>query len=193
MPQPVADPGACCNLCSSKPEAAAPKGKCAAWSFNHGTKTCWMKTSKGTHPNPNGDTSGVVLAAEPADPAADLQRKIDAAVASGAATLAVPRGDYFFGNRTLLIQGARNLALQAQGPVNIWFSNADGGFLIRDSRNVTIDGMNRSGTAGLHIDRSPPPFVQGTVTKVDGGTVEFSLCVQSRSTARTGPTCFVRH
>ena len=60
-PQPVADPGACCDLCASKPVAQRPQGKCGAWSFNHGTKTCWMKTKNSTHPNHNEDTSGVIV------------------------------------------------------------------------------------------------------------------------------------
>lgn len=181
-PQNVSGPAECCDLCSTKPEHTIPQGKCKAWSYNHGTSTCWMKTGHGSKigcvPNelcPNGDTSGVVLSATPADPAADLQQKINQAVGSGVAQLSIAAGDYFFGNRTLLIQGARNFALRAAGPVNIWFSNADGGFLIRDSHNVTIDGMNTTGTGGLHIDRSPPPFVQGTVTKVAGKTLEFTL------------------
>lgn len=76
-PQPVANPAACCDLCASKPESQTPKGNCSAWSFNHGSKTCWMKTSpkvpclhpaagcSGTRPVHNGDTSGVVMTEQP--------------------------------------------------------------------------------------------------------------------------------
>ena len=61
-PQPCpGGPGDCCDMCASKPEAKEPKGKCGAWSFNHGSKTCWMKTKNSTHPNHNGDTSGILV------------------------------------------------------------------------------------------------------------------------------------
>ena len=120
LPLPVSGPAECCDKCSTKAVGAEPKGRCAAWSYNHGTSTCWMKTGHGNktgcQPNelcPNGDTSGVVLSATPIDPAADLQQKINAAIASGAATLNVAAGDYFFGNRTLLIQDATNFELRA--------------------------------------------------------------------------------
>ena len=49
--------------CASKPVGSVPKGKCSAWSWNPGAKTCWMKTSRGSKPNPNGDISGVVVPA----------------------------------------------------------------------------------------------------------------------------------
>ena len=55
--------GACCARCANKKPDTEPKGNCSAWSFNHPSKTCWMKTSKGTKPNHNGDTSGVVTGA----------------------------------------------------------------------------------------------------------------------------------
>ena len=47
-------------MCARKPYYEVPIGMCSAWSFNHGSKTCWMKTGNSTHPNHNGDTSGVV-------------------------------------------------------------------------------------------------------------------------------------
>ena len=194
----------------------------------------------------------LAVAANAVDPAAELQLKINAAIASGAGRLGIPAGDYLFGNRTLLVQDAHNLRLEAEGrhqttkgkkkdtrncwshppthppqlnvrtgagaggpplltrsccitlltraccittlpsllrllrciasihpsptgPVTLWFTNADGGFMVRRCSNVTISGMNASGTAGLRIDRSPPPFVQGTVTAVLDGAVEFTL------------------
>ena len=60
-PQPCpGGPGDCCTMCAEKPEDKVPLGKCGAWSFNHGTKTCWMKYRNSSHPNHNGDTSGIV-------------------------------------------------------------------------------------------------------------------------------------
>jgi len=181
LPLPVSGPAECCDKCSTKAVGAEPKGRCAAWSYNHGTSTCWMKTGHGNktgcQPNelcPNGDTSGVVLSATPIDPAADLQQKINAAIASGAATLNVAAGDYFFGNRTLLIQDATNFELRAAGPVTVWFTNTDGGVLLRRCTNVSIVGHAPS--QPLRVDRSPPPWSQGTVTKVGPkNTFEFTL------------------
>ena len=67
LPQPCpGGPGDCCEMCATKPEEQEPKGKCGAWSFNHGSKTCWMKTQNSTNPTHNGDTSGIL-----ADPLAE--------------------------------------------------------------------------------------------------------------------------
>ena len=179
-PQNVSGPAACCDLCSTKPESTVPQGKCRAWSYNHGTSTCWMKTGHGSqvgcHPNqlcPNGDTSGVVLSSTPADPAADLQEKIDLAISSGAAQLSVAPGDYFFGNRTLLIQDAKDFVLRATGNVTVWFTNTDGGVLLRRCSNVSILGFGPG--QPLRVDRSPPPWSQGTVTKAGPKSFEFTL------------------
>ncbi len=153
----------------------------AAWSYNHGTSTCWMKTGHGNSigcaPNelcPNGDTSGVVLSAEPADPAEDLQRRIDAAIRSGVKDLSVAAGDYFFGNRTLRIQGAQNFTLRAASAnVTFWFTNSDGGVLIKDCYNLSVRGFGPG--KPLRVDRSPPPWSQGTVTKTGPKVFEFTL------------------
>ena len=47
LPLPVSGPAECCDKCSTKAVGAEPKGRCAAWSYNHGTSTCWMKTGHG--------------------------------------------------------------------------------------------------------------------------------------------------
>ena len=60
-----------------------------------------------------------------------------------------------FTNTTLLIQGAKDFALEAAGPVTFWFTNSDGGFKIRDSLNVTVRGFSASDP--IRVDRSPPP------------------------------------
>jgi hypothetical protein len=65
-PQPCpGGPGDCCTMCAGKPESKVPFGMCRAWSFNHRTKTCWMKSSNSSHPNHNGDTSGVIRVSAP--------------------------------------------------------------------------------------------------------------------------------
>jgi hypothetical protein len=113
------------------------------------------------------------------DPAGALQRRMDLAVRAKEPQLLVPAGDYRFGNRTLLLQDATDFALVASGPVTFWFTGSDGGFLIRRCNNVTVRGASRA--EPLRVDRSPPPFSQGTITQVgmvqgDGGVVmQFTL------------------
>jgi hypothetical protein len=114
------------------------------------------------------------------DLAAQLQANISAAIAKQSPQqLAVAAGRYLFGNRTLLIENATDFALVAagDGPVELIFANHRGGVVIRSCINVTISGRNASGTGGIHVDRSPPPFAQGTVTKSRAGAsaVEFTL------------------
>lgn len=111
------------------------------------------------------------LVAALGDPAAALQQKIDTAIAARARSLSIPAGDYRFGNRTLLIQDATNL--KAAGPVTIWFTNHDGGFVLRRCTNVSILGYGPG--QPLRIDRSPPPWSQGTVTSTGSGSFEFTL------------------
>lgn len=60
LPQPCASPAACCEMCATKPAVKEPKGTCNAWSFNHESKTCWMKSQASAHPRKCDDTSGVL-------------------------------------------------------------------------------------------------------------------------------------
>lgn len=109
------------------------------------------------------------------DPAGELQAQITQAIRDGVPALTVAPGDYRFGNRTLLIQDAANFALVASGAVTFWFSGSDGGFLIRRCTNVTVRGASPS--TPLRVDRSPPPFAQGTITQVGlpKGRMMFTL------------------
>ncbi len=120
-------------------------------------------------------TAGAAGAVRGGDPAGELQAQIDQAIRDGAPALTVAPGDYRFGNRTLLIQDATNFALVASGAVTFWFSGSDGGFMIRHCSNVTIRGASPS--TPLRVDRSPPPFSQGTITQVGlpKGRMAFTL------------------
>ena len=120
-------------------------------------------------------TSPASTAVATADPAAELQAKIDGAIAAGAPSLAVEAGDYHFGNRTLLIENATDFALLAAGPVQFIFWQHRGGVVVRSCTNVTISGQNATGMAGIVVDRSPPPYAQGLITGEHGGFVEFEL------------------
>ena len=71
------------------------------------------------------------------DPAADLQRKISTAVATGSSMVVVPPGNYFFGNRTLLIENATDFVLEAAGEVEFVFANSEGGVIIRSCNNIS--------------------------------------------------------
>eukprot|EP01047_Picozoa_sp_COSAG01_P074502 COSAG01_NODE_12470_length_1733_cov_1.798042_2_plen_412_part_00 len=107
------------------------------------------------------------------DPAAALQQQINDAISSRAPSLSIAAGGHHFGNRTLLIQDAANLELRAAGPVTVWFTNTDGGVLLRRCTNVSIVGF--SSEQPFRVDRSPPPWSQGTVTKAGAKTFEFTL------------------
>eukprot|EP00937_MAST-01D_sp_MAST-1D-sp2_P007190 g7190.t1 len=61
-PQPCPSAAACCAMCAAKDPASEPLGACAAWSFNSGSRTCWMKSGTGKVTPRATDTSGVVVA-----------------------------------------------------------------------------------------------------------------------------------
>lgn len=110
------------------------------------------------------------------DPAAALQAKIDAAIVAKSSLVLVAAGRYDFGNRTFLVEDAANLEIRAGGHVELIFWQHLGGVMFRRCVNVTFNGANASGASGFHVDRSPPPFAQMTVTKVLAkNAVEFTL------------------
>ncbi len=57
-PQPTPNPGACCELCGSKPSDEEPKGTCSAWTWLAGQ--CYLKTGHGALKTQAGCTSGTV-------------------------------------------------------------------------------------------------------------------------------------
>lgn len=60
-PRPCDFPELCCKMCSEHNSSHAPKGRCAAWSWNNRSKTCWLKSRQSAHPHSSAsDTSGVV-------------------------------------------------------------------------------------------------------------------------------------
>ena len=98
----------------------------------------------------------------PAQAGAQLQRRIDAAVAVGApAALVIPAGDYFF-SRSLTISGARDLALVGSADSNLYFDwrSRGAGVLVNQSANVQLSGVS--------IDYDPPAHYQGTVLRFNG-------------------------
>ena len=82
----------------------------------------------------------------------------------GVSAVSIPPGDYFFGNNSLIIQGAKNFTLRAragQGTVQLWFSIGSG-VLVNQSSDVVLDGLS--------FDYDPPAHYQGTIIKVADGS-----------------------
>jgi len=105
-----------------------------------------------------------------ADPAAQLQLAINNAVASGDHRLFVPAQEFDFGNRTLLVEGARGLTLESNGST-LWFWGWKGGVLFKECEDVTFKGFI--------LDRNPTPYLRGNVTKVSGDTYDFEVPADS--------------
>jgi hypothetical protein len=111
-----------------------------------------------------------------ADPAAELQASVDAAIRQGAQHLSVPALPlYDFGNRTLWIREAKDLVISTPPPnitasgsktiLRFWGPN--GGVVLWRCRNVTF--------RGFAMDRSPPPHVQARVLDVNSTSVLLEM------------------
>lgn len=106
---------------------------------------------------------GLVVAT--ADPAANLQTAIDAAIRAGKTEVVVTPGNYYFGNRTFDITDGVNLTVTSAAATvvtTLWFWGANGGVVLRRCKNVTFRGFS--------IDRSPPPFVQAKVIEASNSS-----------------------
>ena len=99
-----------------------------------------------------------------------LQGRIEAAVGAGDKSISVPSADYCFGNRTFLIAGGNGIKIYSAG-ATLWFSDADGGVLLKNCIDVTF--------SGFVIDRYPPPFVQAIAINASGtdGSTLFDIPV----------------
>eukprot|EP00662_Eupelagonemidae_sp_cell21_P043404 gene43404-1096_t len=74
--------------------------------------------------------------------AAQLQRKVDDAIARGSPNVDVPGGAYFFnasGGTDFLILGASRLRIRALAPVTLWFAGS-AGVNVTDSTDVQLVG-----------------------------------------------------
>eukprot|EP01051_Picozoa_sp_SAG22_P015935 SAG22_NODE_2160_length_2915_cov_4.330256_4_plen_192_part_00 len=112
---------------------------------------------------------GLALSAAAAAPGQQLQALVDGAIASGAARLVVPPGDYLFNasQSNFAVHAAVDLEIVAAG-ATVWLwpgSYVD----VRDSQRSTI--------SGLTVDYSPPCFSQGAVTAVHPPSHSFELAV----------------
>lgn len=94
----------------------------------------------------------------PSPTARALQARIDHARIDS--IVSVPRGDYYFGNASLVIHRASNFTLRAEagpGTVQLWFSIGSG-VLVNQSSDVILDGLS--------VDYDPPAHYQSTIVQV---------------------------
>ena len=87
--------------------------------------------------------AAVASAAAPAPPnsAQELQRSVNAAIASGAPSLTLPGGHYEFGAVNFNIHGAKSLDLLAPEPVSLLFSVKNAGVNISNCEDLSIGNI----------------------------------------------------
>jgi hypothetical protein len=87
--------------------------------------------------------------------AAQLQTRVDEAIAKGSHEVFVPAGDYYFGNNTFLVQSAKGLTIYCElGTATLWFWGWKGAVQLQQCTNVTL--------RGFILDRNPTPYIAGT-------------------------------
>ena len=90
-----------------------------------------------------------------------LQSEINESIHTpGISNVSISPGDYYFGNASLVIEGATNFTLHARagpGTVQLWFS-IGAGLLVNQSSDVVLDGLS--------LDYDPPAHYQGTIVKI---------------------------
>ena len=120
-----------------------------------------------------GKTDDGLMAAAPMT-AAQLQQKVDTAIAQGSPSVDVPGGAYLFnasGGRDFLVLGAKNLRIRALAPVTLYFAGS-AGVNITDSTDVQLVGSG--GGAGWILDYDPPPAKQ----QLAGSTLNLLNCTR---------------
>ena len=110
------------------------------------------------------------------DPAAQLQLAINNAITTGDSHLFVPAQEFNFGNRTLLVQGARGLTLESNGST-LWFWGWNGGVLLKECEDLTFKGFV--------LDRNPTPYLRGNITDVSTSTYDFNIPADSLTSLPT--------
>lgn len=115
-----------------------------------------------------GSKLGEALTAE------QLQHLVDSAIASRAASVDVPGGDYLFnhsGGTDFSVLGASGLRIRALGRVTLWFAGS-AGVNITDSTDVQLIGDGSTGAWTLDYD--PPPTKQ----ELAGSTLNLLNCTR---------------
>ena len=95
-----------------------------------------------------------------------LQQRINASIAAGARTLAMPGGDYFFEGSSLVIAGATGFELHVAAgaaPAQLWFEIGHG-LLVDSSSDVSVVGP-------LELDYTTGAHFQGTVANASSSAV----------------------
>jgi hypothetical protein len=106
--------------------------------------------------------------------AAQLQRRVDAAIARGSPSVDVPGGAYLFntsGGTDFLILGASQLRIRALAPVTLWFAGG-AGVNLTDSADVQLVGSE--GKPAWILDYDPP----ATKQVLTGSTLNLLNCTR---------------
>lgn len=116
---------------------------------------------------PSGDLTLPLPAQSAAEPSsATLNALISNAIASGQATLKLPKGVIRL-DRTIEIRNASNLEINGTDTTLVMTSTQQALLRISKSSNLTI--------RGLTLDYDPLPFTQGTITKVNQEAIEIKV------------------
>ena len=104
-----------------------------------------------------------------------VQKDLDAAIAKGATSFALPKGNIVFNSTDFLISDAKNMVIQGHYSTLLWF-NAGAGVRVHSCNHVTL--------STLAINYWVLPYVQGTVvstTPAAGGNSTYRLKLAQRS------------
>lgn len=119
--------------------------------------------------------------------AAALQRRVDAAVASGGegAHVEIAPGDYNFSTSALTIRGGSGLTLigPGAGVANLWFAPGSG-LEVLQSTNVTVGGFT--------IDSHQAPFSQGKIVSLNWTQKSIVMRLEEGFLSPTAPALFSR-
>ena len=122
------------------------------------------------------EAAGAHAAAGPEPAAQALQASLNAAIAAGASSFAIPSAEYVFGASAFRVGGAAHMRIEAAPRTTLWFS-VGGGVRFEGCTNVTFVGN------ALVVDYDPLPFWQATVVAVEqnasGSGAPFAVRVRS--------------
>lgn len=104
-----------------------------------------------------------------------VQKNLDAAIAKGAKSFDLPKGNVIFNATDFLVSGAKDMIIQGSYSTTLWF-NTGAGMRVVGCTHVTL--------STFAIDYWVLPYVQGTVTKAaaaTGGNSTYTLKLAQRS------------
>jgi len=112
--------------------------------------------------------------------AAQLQTRVDEAIAKGSHEVFVLAGDYYFGNNTFLVQSGMHLTIRcAPGTATLWFWGWKGAVQLQQCTNVTV--------RGFILDRNPTPYIAGTDPADMSSINQTQPCYSAQATSQASP------